>query len=141
MPDIGNGARMETSTIKLPSEPALDGVLEEDRISVRNVIYVLHALRLCVSWSVTAKKDGYEIVGSIDAKVGSVTENRLRDMEVIRKVDALRITTVATRILAGPSATVSLVVFILRKSEPVVLEEQEVVHIQRKRRFWSSGSG
>jgi hypothetical protein len=28
-------------------------------------------------------------------------------------------------------------VYILRKSEPVVLEEQEIVQIQRKRKFWS----
>jgi hypothetical protein len=41
--------------IKLPSEPVLDGVLDEDRQTVRNVIYVLHALKLCQSWSVTPK--------------------------------------------------------------------------------------
>ena len=33
-----------STAIKLTSEPVLDGVLEDDRANVRNVIYVLHAL-------------------------------------------------------------------------------------------------
>lgn len=130
----------EVSVIKLPTEPVLDGVQDEDRQTVRNVIYVLHALKLCLSWSVTPKNQGYEVTGSVDTRPGNVTDIELRDMELIRKVDPLRVTMVSTRILGGPSPTFSLVVFVLRKSEPVVLEEQEVVHIQRKRRFWLGGS-
>ena len=72
-------------TIKLPAEPVLDGVLEEDRPTVRNVIYVLHALKLCQSWSVTAKNQGYEVVGSVDTRVNSTIESR--DLELIRKVE------------------------------------------------------
>lgn len=127
--------------IKLPNEPVLDGVLDEDRQTVRNVIYVLHALKLCLSWSVTPKNQGYEVTGSVDMRPGTSTDIELRDMELIRKVDPLRVTSVSTRILGGSSPTFSLVVFVLRKSEPVVLEEQEVVHIQRKRRFWLGGYG
>ena len=123
------------AAIKLPSEPVLDGVLEEDRATVRNVIYVLHALKLCLSWSVTPKNQGYEVTGSVDTR--SNTDIELRDMELIRKVDPLRITSVGARVLGGPNATMSLAVFVMRRSEPVVLEEQEIVHIQRKRKFWS----
>jgi hypothetical protein len=128
------------AAIKLPSEPVLDGVHEEDRPTVRNVIYVMHALKLCLSWSVTPKNQGYEVTGSIDARPATVTDIELRDMELIRKVDPLRVTSVATRVLGGSSPTLSLTVFILRKSEPVVLEEQEIVHIQRKRKFWLGAS-
>lgn len=133
----GRGGRMESCVIKLPAEPVLDGVLEEDRATVRNVIYMLHALKLCVSWSVSPKNQGYEITGSVDTKPGVTTDIELRDMELIRKVDPLRTTSVCARVLGGPNATFSLVVFVLRRSEPVVLEEQEIVHIQRKRKFWS----
>lgn len=123
--------------IKLPAEPVLDGVLEEDRATVRNVIYMLHALKLCISWSVSPKHQGYEVVGSVDVKPGMATDIEFRDMELIRKVDPLRVTSICARALGGPSATFTLVVFVLRRSEPVVLEEQEIVHIQRKRKFWS----
>lgn len=128
---------MESCVIKLPVEPVLDGVMEEDRATVRNIIYVLHALRLCVSWSVSPKQPGYEITGCVDTKPGTTTDVEHRDMELIRKVDPLRITSITARMLSGPSATLSVVVFVLRKSEPVMLEEQELVHIQRKRKFWS----
>jgi hypothetical protein len=131
----------DSSVIKLPVEPVLDGVQDEDRHTVRNVIYVLHALKLCLSWSVTPKNQGYEVTGSVDTRPGSVTDIELRDMELIRKVDPLRVTSVCTRVLGGPNPTLSLVVFVLRRSEPVVLEEQEIVHIQRKRRFWLGGPG
>lgn len=129
---------MESCVIKLPLEPVLDGVLEEDRATVRNVIYMLHALKLCVSWSVSPKSQGYEILGSVDTKPGVSTDIELRDMELIRKVDPLRITSICSRVLGGPNATFSLVVFVMRRSEPVLLEEQEIVHIQRKRKFWTT---
>jgi hypothetical protein len=124
--------------ILLPSEPVLDGVQDEDRANVRNVIYVLHALKLCVSWSVTPKNQGYEIVGTVDSKINQEIE--LRDMELIKRVDTLRVSTVALRVMGGPCSTVSVAVYVLRKSEPVVLEEQDIVQIQRKRKFWM-GSG
>lgn len=133
----GSTASMEGCVIKLPAEPVLDGVLEEDRATVRNVIYMLHALKLCVSWSVSPKNQGYEVLGAVDTKPGTTTDIELRDMELIRKVDPLRVTSVCARVLGGPNATMSLVVFVMRRSEPVVLEEQEIVHIQRKRKFWS----
>lgn len=125
----------DTAAIKLPNEPVLDGVLEEDRQTVRNVIYVVHALKLCLSWSVTVKNQGYEVTGSVNTQ--SNTEIDMRDMEAIRCVDLLRINSVSVRVLGGDNPTFTLVVYVLRKSEPVVLEEQTVVQIRRKRRFWS----
>lgn len=129
--------RQAALTVKLPSEPVLDGVHEDDRPTVRNVIYVMHALKLCQSWSVSAKDQGYEVVGTITSQAGFI-EIELRDMELIRRVDPLRVSTVCVRMIGTAP---NLVVFVLRRSEPVVLEEQEIVHIQRKRKFWLGGSG
>jgi hypothetical protein len=128
-----------STAIKLTSEPVLDGVLEDDRANVRNVIYVLHALKLCISWSVTPKNQGYEVTGSINSSAN--TEIEMRDMELIRKVDPLRVTSVSVRVLGGATPTFTLAVYVLRKSEPVVLEEQDVIQIRKRRRFWSGGCG
>jgi hypothetical protein len=118
----------------------LDGVLDEDRPTVRNVIYVLHALKLCQSWSVTPKNQGYEVVGPVDTKVNTLIE--LRDLELIKRVDPLRVTSAGANVIGGCTPTFSVVVFVLRRSEPVMIEEQEIIQIQRKRKFWGGfGSG
>ena len=56
----------------------------EDRQTVRNVIYVLHALKLCQSWSVTAKNKGYEVIGMVES--ATVPEIKLREMELLKRV-------------------------------------------------------
>ncbi len=81
-----------------------------------------------------AKSQGYEVAGLVDTKANC--EIDLGDMELIQKVDPLRVNLVALRVLGGQNATLSMAIFILRKSEPVVLEEQEIVRIQLKRKFW-----
>jgi len=125
--------------IKMPFEPVLDGVLDEDRANVRNVIYVLHALNLCQSWSVTPKHKGYEIVGMVDTKINTLVD--YTELELLRKVDPLRISSAGVNVIGGASPTVSVVVFVLRKSEPVILEEQDILRIQRKRKFWGGFGG
>lgn len=133
------GVSKESNIIKMPHEPQLDGVLEEDRANVRNVIYVLHSLKMCKSWSALPKNQGYEVVGLIDTE--ACQEVEVRDLELLKSVDPLRISSVSTRLICGPPVTFSIVVFILRKSEPVMLEEQEVLCIRRKRKFWNWGGG
>ena len=128
------GAR---KVIKLPFDLPLDGVLEEDRTTVRDIIYVMHALKMCKSWSALPKNQGYEVVGLVDSS--TCPEVDLRDLELFKNVDPLRVSTVGVRMISGPPATFSVVIFVLRKSEPVVLEEQDVVRIRRKRKFWSWG--
>ncbi len=136
MMDADGGSAVSTGIqkIKMANEPVLDGVLEEDRVTVRNIIYVLHALKLCSSWSVTPKNQGYEVIGLVDTK--SNNEVDIRDMELIKRVDPLRVNSVSARVIGGQTTTFSVVIFLLRKSEPVILEEQEIVQIQRKRKFW-----
>lgn len=126
---------MTEAAIKLLSEPVLDGVLDEDRMNVRNVIYVLHSLKLCTSWSAVPKNKGYEVIGMVES--ATVPEIELREMELLKRVDPLRISTVSVRMISGPPVTFSIVVFVQRKSEPIVLDEQDVViNIRRKRKFW-----
>ncbi len=132
----GNGPVSTGKMVKMTSEPVLDGVLEEDRMAVRNIIYVLHSFKLCSSWSVTPKNSGYEVLGLMDGSRAHC-EVDLKDMELVKRVDPLRISSVSVRVIG---ATVSMAVFLLRKSEPVVLEEQEVILIQKKRKFWWGGS-
>ena len=122
-------------TIVLPSEPVLDGVQEEDRPTVRNVIYVMHSLQYCKSWAVTPKDHGYEIVGMTDPKTG--VDISLQELQLIKSVDLLRVHDVSVKSVGNFPQQVSLVVFVLRKCEPIVLQEQEVVCIRKKRKFWS----
>lgn len=81
-------AKMST-VITLPSEPVLDGVKSEDRNTVRDVIYMLHALKLCASWSVHPSDHkqfkGYEVTGLLDTKKDA--EISLEDLEQVKKVD------------------------------------------------------
>ena len=126
-----------TETSRPFNEPTLDGVLEEDRPTVGNVITVLRKLKLCSAWSAISKNQGYEVIGTVDTK--NNTEVFMADMELIKTIDPLRVTSVSVRVLGGTTPTFTLVVFVLRKSEPVVLEEQEVVLIRKKRLFWSGG--
>jgi hypothetical protein len=123
------------TSIKFPIEPVLDGILEEDRMNVRNVLYVLLSLKLCKSWSALPKNQGYEVIGMLDS--ATIPEIELRELELLKRVDPLRISHVSVRMISGPPVTFSVVVFVNRKSEPIVLEEQDItVTIRKKRKFW-----
>lgn len=121
--------------VKLPSEPVLDGVADDDKGTVRDAVYVLYTLKLCSSWSVLAHPRMYELSGFLDLKKDSDFD--LSDLQVIAQVDPLRIRHMGVRVI-GASGTVSIWVHIQRKSEPVVLEEQEIVRIRKRRSWWSS---
>ena len=79
------------------------------------------------------------MVGTVDTKANTTVE--LRDLELIRKVDPLRVTSAGARVIGGTNPTFSVIVTVLRRSEPVVLEEQDILQIRRKRKFWMGGSG
>lgn len=119
--------------VRLPSEPTLDAVTDEDRATVRNVIYVVHALKSFVSWSVTPDERWYEIVALTDPK--SNAEISWHDLDMIREVDRLRVDYVSVRGVVGQPGALSLVIHVLRKTEPVVLEELDILRIQRRRKF------
>jgi len=120
------------------SEPCLQGVKQDDRVLVRNVLYVLHACkhpeRMCTSWSVTNTRsgNGYEIIGLVDQSKDY--EIHKEDLDLIETVDALRVQAISFR-KAGDA--LQLVVRVLSKSEPVMMTELQVTGLQRKRRRWT----
>jgi hypothetical protein len=123
------------STLQISmSEPALQGVKQEDRVLVRNVIYVLHACkhpeRLCVSWNVSNTRNGYEVSGFMDS--ASDFEILKEHLDMIALVDPLRIQSIAIR-KAGE--TTQILIRILSKTEPVMMTELEVLTVQKKRRL------
>lgn len=117
----------------MAGEPCLDGVTDEDRPTVRNIIYVVNALKDFVSWSVKPEDHWYELVALTDSK--SNAEIGWHELDLVKAVDRLRVDYVAVRGVAGQPGALSLIVHVLRKSEPVVLEEQDILRIQCKRKF------
>lgn len=116
------------------SEPALQGVKQEDRVLVRNVIYLLHACkhpeRLCVSWNVANTRNGYEVTGYMDASKDF--EILKEHLDLITLADPLRIKSIAIR-KAGE--TTQIIIRILSSTEPVMMTELEVVTVQKRRRL------
>lgn len=126
-----------SSTLKITmNEPALQGVKQEDRILVRNVIYLLHTCkhpeRLCTSWSVTNARtgNGYEITGLLDpSKDFEVFKDEL---DLIKLADPLRVQPISLR---KTGDTVQIVIKVLAKSEPIMMTEMEVFTVQKKRKL------
>lgn len=119
--------------IALPVEPVLTAVKEEDKVNVRNIIYVVHALKVCTSWSVNSTAHGYEIVGLLDTKKELSVD--MNDMELIKKVDTLRIQRIAVCMLPG-SNTPTVRISVLAHGEPILLQEYDILRIQKKRKWF-----
>lgn len=82
----------------------LDGVHEDDRVNVGNVITVIKALRKCVSWAVTPSGGAYEVMAMLDSKREAELAVTLQDMELIQQVDPLRVTHVGVQV-SSPDST------------------------------------
>jgi|APCry1669191674_1035369.scaffolds.fasta_scaffold23811_2 hypothetical protein len=116
------------------AEPQIQGVKQEDRAMVRNIIYLLHACkhpeRLCISWSVSNTRNGYEVIGLLDPKKDF--EIFKEDLDLISLADPLRIQSISVR---KTGDTPEILIRVLSKSEPVMMTEIEVLTVQKKRRF------
>ncbi len=123
------------STIQISmTEPALQGVKQEDRVLVRNIIYLLHACkhpeRLCVSWNVATTRNGYEVTGFLDpSKDFEILKEQL---DLITLADPLRIQGISIR---KSGETTQILVRVLSKSEPIMMTELDIVTVQKKRRM------
>jgi hypothetical protein len=132
---------LPSSTIKISmNEPSLQGVKQEDRTLVRNVIYVLHVCkhpeRLCMSWSVTNARtgSGCEITGLLDpSKDFEIFKD---DLDLIKQADPLRVQTISIRKTGDTS---QIVIKVLARSEPIMLTELEVLTVQKKRKLVDGG--
>jgi hypothetical protein len=127
---------LPSSTIAVTmAEPALQGVKQDDRTLVRNVLYVLHACkhpeRLCTSWSVTNTRtgNGYDVIGLIDQSKDY--EIFKEDLDLIKLTDTLRVQSISLR---KSGDALQIVIRILSRSEPIMMTELEVMSIQKKRR-------
>ena len=134
-----------SSALKIPnkqqisiSEPALQGVKQEDKTLVRNVIYLLHVCkhpaRLCVSWSVTNSRsgDGYEVTGFLES--GKDFEILKEDLDIICLADPLRVKSIS---IAKTGDSPRIVIKVLSHSEPVMMTELDVLTLRKKKRLWS----
>jgi hypothetical protein len=125
-----------SSTIKITmTEPTLQGVKQDDRVLVRNILYLLHACkhpeRMCTSWSVTNMRSGsgYEIIGLIDQSKDY--EIFKEDLDLIKLADNLRVQSISIR---KSGDALQIVIRVLSKSEPIMMTELEVMSIQKKRK-------
>ena len=128
-------AKLNVASITM-AEPALQGVKQDDRLLVRNIIYILHACRhperLCLSWNVTNTRNGYEITGLMDPSKDF--EIYKEDLDLIHATDPLRVQSVSVR-KTGDAP--QLLVRVLSRGEPVMLTELEVITVQKKRKLLS----
>ena len=116
------------------TEPSIQGVKQEDRTLVRNVIYLLHACkhpeRLCLSWSVSNTRNGYEITGLLDpAKDFEIFK---ADLDMISMADQLRVQSIS---VCKRGDVPQIVIRVLSRSEPIMMTELEVLTVQKKRRM------
>ncbi len=118
-------------------EPDLDGVKEEDRALVRDVIALMSALQhpgqLCKGWNVNPiGTTHYEVNGMIDAKQGE-WEVFIEDLELLQRLDPFRVKNVSVR--ATGQAT-QLRVTVLSRTERVMVTEFDVLRVRKRRRWW-----
>ena len=126
-----------TQTLKISmTEPSIQGVKQEDRTTVRNVIYLLHACkhpeRLCLSWNVSNTRNGYEITGLLDPSKDF--EIFKCDLDMISMADPLRVHSIS---VCKRGDAPQIVIKVLARSEPVMLTEMDILTVQKKRRLSS----
>ena len=129
-----DGAGREVAVLKI-DESIFDAVRDEDKPTVRNLVYVLEGLcvpvRVFHSWSILPVGKNYELT-ALFQKNFQIT---LKDLQLLQSVDELRIRVLA---LEGSTERCQLKIVVLAKSEPIMLSEQDFVCI-RKRRWRFSG--
>ena len=120
----------------MTSLESLDGVKEEDRALVNDVILLLGKLQhpkvLCKGWNCNPFKGYYEVIGKIDTSHVD-WEVHFDDLELVRKLDLFRIPTVSVRISGGnPQVRVR----IIPRSERCVIQTQDILRVERKRKWY-----
>jgi hypothetical protein len=110
----------------------LDAVEVEDQTLVKEIIAVIKTLKLCTTWTVNVVPKGYEIQAWISTKDDIIVS--LEDLDLIQQVNRLRIQMSGIKIFGNISkACVRVLVF--SHKEPVMLQEQTVLRIN-KRKTW-----
>jgi hypothetical protein len=114
---------------------AIEGVHEEDKPIVRNVIAVIEAFKKTKtfsSWSCNVAKGQYIVTAFLaegDWEIGS------REMDAIYEVNPLRVLSVSVQ---NQGQRASLKVRISDRNEPIMLTETQLVHVRKRSRWLSS---
>lgn len=113
-------------------DPCLEGVHEEDRPIVRNVIAALELIKkakLFSSWTCTVARGNYIVTAFIAEGDWEISS---RELDTIYEVNPLRVLSVVVQCQAQRT---SLRVRISDRNEPLMLTETQLVHV-RKRSRW-----
>lgn len=110
----------------------LEGVLEEDRPIVRNVIAALEAVKrnkLFTSWTCTVGQ-GYYLVTAYMAE--GDWELGARELDTVYEVNPCRVVSVS---VANQAQRAAVKVKVSDRNQPLMLTETQLVHV-RKRSRW-----
>lgn len=111
-------------------ESIFDAVRDEDKATMRNLIYVLEGLcvpvRIFHSWSLLPVGKNYEVTAILQKNF----QLTLSDLLLLQSVDELRVRVVT---LEGTPELCQLKIVVTSKGEPITLSEQEFVCIRKKR--------
>lgn len=116
-------------------EPCLEGVHEEDRPIVRNVIAALEHVKkakLFTSWTCTVGRGHYLITAFLteaDWEIGT------RELDTLYEVNPLRVLAVS---IHNHGQRTSIRVRISDRNEPLMMTETQLVHIRKRSRWLGS---
>ena len=111
----------------------LDGVHEEDRPIVRNVVSGIQVIKkdpVFSTWSCAYEKGHYIVTAYVNDKD---CEFSTRELEMLHDISPLRVVSVS---ICRQGQVICLKVRISDHNEPLILTETQVVHV-RKRARWS----
>ena len=114
----------------------LDGVHEEDRIIVRNVVAALQTVKaekVLSSWTVGTPTEGCYLVTAylID---GVDCDFSVRELEIVHDVSPLRVKSVC---VGKHGSRIVIKVQIMDRNQPLMMTETQVLQV-RKRTRWQS---
>jgi hypothetical protein len=118
----------------MASSRSLEGVKSEDQQLVNDIIDVIQAMRLCSTWTIVVVPRGYEIQAWIDTKNEDV-EVASSDLDLIHQVNNVRIQFVCVKLFKDTGKS-CVRVFVVSYTEPVMLQEQTIMRIQKKRKWF-----
>ena len=115
------------------TEPHLDAVKSDDKVLVRDVIRLIQTLKKCTTWTTNVVPRGYEILCWINTK--DDVDITLDELDLIQQVNPLRVQFSGVRFFSA-TGKVALRVHILNQSEPIMIQEQTLVRMRKRSRWW-----
>ena len=114
-------------------EPHLDAVKSEDKVLVRDVIRLIQTLKKCTTWTINVVPKGYEILCWINTN--DDVDITLDELDLIQQVNPLRVQFSGVRFFSATGKG-ALRVHVLSQSEPIMIQEQTLVRMRKRSRWW-----